>query len=121
MCDFLLSLLNRSKRGLRAHVPKACQLLIFTCQRANEHANVPKACQFLNLGCQRAKRHANFYLRLPKGVPIFQLFFKRILGFFNFSIMLNISKFQEYLGNSRKFISRKKEFGFDIKGTLMQI
>ena len=29
----------------RANVPKACKLVIFTCQRANKCANVPKACQ----------------------------------------------------------------------------
>ena len=28
------------QRGLRANVPKACQFLIFTCQRANKRANV---------------------------------------------------------------------------------
>ena len=62
------------QHGLRANVLKACQLLIFTCQRANKRFNVPygvpvfqlglpmcqTACQFFNLGCQRAKRRASF-------------------------------------------------------------
>ena len=56
-----------------------------------------------------AKSHA---IHLPKGVPIFQLFLKRIFRFLNLSIMLNICKFQEYLGNSRKPISQNKEFKF---------
>ena len=45
------------QRGLRANVPKASQLLIFTCQRANKrairranistwHANVPNRATF---------------------------------------------------------------------------
>ena len=82
----------------RANVPKACQHFSFTCQRAN----VPKTCHF-------SSWHAN----VPKDVPIFQLFLKGK----NVSIMDNICKFQEYLGNSRKFISRSKEFEtkyFDI-------
>ena len=61
---------------------------VSTCQCANcvptSHwrANVPN--------CVR-----NFQLRLLKSVPIFQLFFKRIFQFLNFSIMLNICKFQK--------------------------
>ena len=92
-----------------------------TCQRAK---SVPTSgfyvptCQWT---CQRRakistwcvnvlKRVSIFQLRLPKGVPIFQLFF--VFGFLNFSIILNICKFLEYLDNSRKFISRNKEFQF---------
>ena len=96
-----------------ANVPNPYQLLIITCQRANKRVNVPKVCQLLfNLSCQRAKGVPIFQLRLLKGVQIFQLFFKRIFQFLNFSIMLTICKFQEYLGNSRKLISRNKEFKF---------
>ena len=29
------------QHGLHANMPKACQLLIFTCQHANKRANVP--------------------------------------------------------------------------------
>ena len=49
---------------LRANVPKACQLLIFTCQRANK----------------RAIRHANvsvWRVNVPKDVTIFQIFLLR--------------------------------------------
>ena len=50
-----------------------------TCQRCVNYsiwlANVPKGCYF--------------QIRLPKGVPNFQLFFNRIFQFLNFSIMLN--------------------------------
>ena len=80
------------QRGLRAHVQNTWRLLIFTCQRAND-VPIVQLC-------------------LPKGVPIFQLFFKRIFQFLNFSIMLNNCKFQEYLGNSRKIMSVNKEFKF---------
>ena len=93
-------------------ISNAWQLLIITCQRVNKRANVPKVCQLFNLACQCAKGVAIFQLRLPKGVPIFQLFFKRIFQFFNFSIMFTICKFQEYLDNSRKLISRNEEFKF---------
>ena len=85
-------------------VPK-CQtrgnFLFFMCQRANKCAKLPKVCQLFNLVCQHAKSE-----------PIFQLFFKRIFQFLNFSIMLNICKFKEYLGNSKKLISQNKEFKF---------
>ena len=84
------------------------------CQRAKL-----KECQLFNLVCQLTKGMIIiqldvpiFQLRLPKGKPIFQLFLKRILLLMNFSIMLNICKFLEYLGNCRNFISRNKEFKF---------
>ena len=48
----------------------------FTYQRANKRANVPKMYQLFNLVCQHAKSESIFQLCLPKGVPIFQLFFK---------------------------------------------
>ena len=53
--------------GLRANVPKACQLLVFTCQCAN----VPKTCWFFNLACQRSKVCQFFKLACQhgKGVP----------------------------------------------------
>ena len=55
----------------------------------------------------------NFQLRLPEGVLIFKLIFKRILQFSNFLIMLNISKYQEYLSYSN--LSREtKNLDFDI-------
>ena len=96
----LLIYLNEfaKSRAIRAYVPKACQHFIFKCQRGN----VSKTCHF-----------SNWRANLPKGVPIFQLFFNRK----NVLIMVNLCKFQEYLGNFRKFISRSKEFEtkyFDI-------
>ena len=96
----------------RANEPNACQLLIFTCQCADNRANLPKVCQLFNLACQRAKGVPIFQFRLPKGVLFFQLFFKGIFQFLNFLVILNIWKFQECLGNSRKPKSRNKEFNF---------
>ena len=81
-------------------------------QRSNKRANVPKVYQLCNLACQCAKGMSIFQLRLPKGVPIFQLFFKIIFQYLNFSIMLSICKYQEYLGNSGKLNLRNKEFKF---------
>ena len=86
-----------------ANVPKARQHLLFTWQRVNKRANLQifhlgvPTWQFFRLACQCAKRRANFLI-------IFQ--------YLKFSIMVNIWKFPEYLGNSRKFISRNKEFQF---------
>ena len=68
---------------------------------------LPKLCQFFNLACQRAKRGANFLTSPVKMRTNFSSIFQK-----NFSIMLNICKFLEYLGNCRKFISRNKEFKF---------
>ena len=72
-------------RAIRTKVPKACQRLIFTCQRANKRVNVSKACQrrasFSSWPANVAKASHFFQLRLPKGVPTSQLFFKRIIFF----------------------------------------
>ena len=113
--------------AIRGNVPKVGQLLIFTSQYMWQNAkdmpifqlDMPtcqKAYRFFNLARNRAKSHANFsnwhvrisifQYHLPAGVPFFQLFSKKI--FLNFSIMLNICKFQEYLDNSRAFILQNK-------------
>ena len=63
--------------------------------------------------CHKRDNHSTWRANVPKGVPIFQLFFRRIFQFTNFSIMPDICKFQEYLGNSRKFTLRKKGFKFE--------
>ena len=102
---YFMSLLNRL-----SCVP--CMPAWSTCPRPN----VPKACQRrANFSTCRANVSNGvpiFQPRLPKGVPIFQPIFKRIFKFLSFQIMLNTCKFQEYLGKSRKFTSRKKEFKF---------
>ena len=64
---------------LRVNVPKECQVLIFTCQRANQHASVPKASRFFNLACQSPKACQFFKLACQKGVPTFHLSFKKII------------------------------------------
>ena len=69
-------------RGLRVNVPKDCQILIFTFQRANK----------------RTKGVSIFQLRLPKGVPIFQLFFRGIFQLWSvFAHFENISAILENL------------------------
>ena len=93
------------KLSLPSHM--SCVLACSTCPIAN----VPKACQRLIVMCQRADVPI-FQLCLPKSVPTFQLLFKTFFQSLSFSIMLNICKFQEYLGHSRKFVSRNKEFKF---------
>ena len=94
----------------RGNVPKACQLLIFTCQCANNVSTCQRRANFSIWRANVPKGVLIFRIYLSKGVAIFQLFFKRIFQSLNFSIMLNVCKFQEYLGNSRKFISQNKEF-----------
>ena len=103
------------QRGPRVNVP----INVPTCQRA-------KQVLIIQLGVPTSQKHANFstwctnvpkgvpffQLHLPKCVPIIQLFLKSIFQFLNFSITLNICKFQKYLGSSRKFILRNKEFKF---------
>ena len=58
----------------RANVPNACQLLLFTYQRANEHANQrtnqPKACDYATWRAHVSTWRAH----VAKGVTIFQLF-----------------------------------------------
>ena len=76
---------------------RASVVYVPTYQRVK---SVP-ASQFYLPTCQSAYKRA-------KSVPIFQLVFKRIFQFLNFSIMLKICKFQEYLRSTRKFTSRNK-------------
>ena len=104
-------------RAMRAYVPKACQHFVFTCQLAKD---VP----FFKLACQLAKSVPTFHFYVPtcqraKDVPFSKLACQRAKRRVNFStffqrknvsIMVKICKFQEYLDNSRKFISRNKEF-----------
>ena len=116
----------------RVSVSKACQLLIFTCQSPN----VPPTCQTrANYSPWRAnvltcKRRANysilcanvpegvsiFWLSLPKGVPVFQLFFKRIFQFLNFSVMLNIciANFKNIWAILENLSRGTKNLNFDI-------
>ena len=71
--------------------------------------------------CHKRDNHSTWRANVPKGVPIFQLFFRRIFQFTNFSIMPDICKFQEYLGNSRKFILReKKDLNLSIRKILLR-
>ena len=81
----------------RAHVPNFSSLC----------ANVPtcKSCDSYSTWRANGPRRASFSTSSAKSRTNFQLFFKRIFQFLNFLIMLNISKFQEYLSNFRKLIS----------------
>ena len=79
----------------RANVPKACQLLIFTCQRANKRAKgVPifrqrrKACQFFKLACQHAKDVPFFSTSPAKRCANFSTIFFKIIIFFIYKIYL---------------------------------
>ena len=81
--------------SLHANITKACQLLIFMCQRANKSANVSygasmfqtgvstcqTGCQFFKSSCQRAKR-----------MPIFRIFLLRNL-WGNFYTLLLYKRF----------------------------
>ena len=74
-------------RGLRANVPSACQLPIFTCQRA-------KGVPIIQLGIHRGIGVPIFQFHLLKGLPIFQTFFKRTFQLLHFSIMLKFANFK---------------------------
>ena len=78
-------------------VPKACQLLIFTCNRSNKRANVPKASQrrtnFSKLACQLDKRRAIFFnLACQKVCQLFN-YFSKGLYFFIYKIYLYLIYF----------------------------
>ena len=111
--------------AMHVYEQKARQHLIFTCQRAKD---VP----FFKFACQRSKSVPTFHFYVPtcqraNNVPFFKLACQRAKRRANFStifqkknvsIMIKICKFQGYLGNSRKFIQRNKEFEgqyFDIR------
>ena len=48
-------------RAIRADMPKACQLFIFTCQRANKHVSVPT--------CQRRANFSTFFKSIIFYIP----------------------------------------------------
>ena len=91
--DFLILISTWEFAKSRArHAIRATVIYMPTCQnRANFsvlYDNVPinvPTCQcfkYFNLACQSAKRRCIFSTSLrPKSVPIFQLFFKRIIFF----------------------------------------
>ena len=88
-------------------VPRYQKCANFLLLRVNVPINVSKASQFFNLACQF------FDFACQKTCQFFDYFSKEnIFQVLNFSITLNICKFQEYLSKSRKFISRNKEFKF---------
>ena len=92
----------------RGNMANVCQLLIFMCQPASKCPNVPKVCQLFNLTCQCAKSVPIFQFRLPKGVPIFQLFSNY---FFCCSLFANFNKVWTILEN----LSREtNNLNFDI-------
>ena len=98
--------------GLRANVPKACQLLIFTCQRTNKSANMStwqrrakgvsifqfnvqtsQGVPIFQIGVTTWQKTCHFFqLSLPKGAPSFQQFFERII-FFIYKIYLYLIYF----------------------------
>ena len=100
--------------GLRSNVPNSWQLLICTCQRANKRANQPNVCQLFNLACQHVKEVPIFQIRLPKGVAIFQIFFKIIFQFLNFSIMLNICANFKNIWAILENFAKQKNLNFGI-------
>ena len=97
----MISVINVPKEPIfQFNVP----IFQFSVQMWQRRAN------FFNLAKLRAKRCANFSTSPAKMCANFLTIFKRIFQSLSFSIMLNIFKFQEYLGNSKKIISRNKEF-----------
>ena len=85
---------------LRANLPINMPL----CQRCANcstwGATVPKNCQFFSFACQKVCQ------------LFIEIYFSIKYQFSNFSIMINICKFQENLGNSRTLFLRNKENKF---------
>ena len=76
-----------------AKVPNACQLLIFTFQRANKRANVPKLYQLFNLVCQHAKSEPIFHA-CQKAYQFFNYFSKEFFNFWNFQLCSTFANFR---------------------------
>ena len=68
---------------LRANVPKVCQLLVFTCQRANKRAKVPCDVPMFQLcvpTCQKACQFSkNFSYEMLKEISILYYFIKNVI------------------------------------------
>ena len=83
----VMSLLNRVSCVLvwskcqGSNVPKACQLLIFTCQRAKAMSTCQKACQFFSFGSKMA-------------FQLFNCFSKEFFNFWIFQLCLTFAYFK---------------------------
>ena len=109
----LLNLVPAWSTCQRANLPKAYQLLIFTCERGNKCAkgvhystwcaNVARACKFFNLECQRANKGVNFLTSPAKRRINFSTNFQKNLWIFqsgwtfanlktNLAILENLSR-----------------------------
>ena len=86
----------------RANVPKACQFIIFTCQRANKRTKVPT--------CQRRANYSTWCANVlrAKGVPIFQF------GVSTFLISLTFENFQNIWANVEYLSGETKNLNFGI-------
>ena len=78
--------LRTFQNGLRAHLPTCQKLINFSFLRTNVPINVPtcqraKGVAIFQLGVPMCQKRAILQLCMPKGRPIFQLFFKRIIFF----------------------------------------
>ena len=96
------------------YVPTCQKPASFSFVRANVPINLPtcqraKGVPIIQLGVPTTERRANFSTSPTKRRTNLS---KEFFFFWNFSIMHNIYKFLEYLGNCRKFISRNKERKF---------
>ena len=101
------------------HVPKSCQLLIFTCQSANLSLNMPtyQGRASFSTWRQSAKTYQNvsiFQLNLPKGVPTFQLFSKTIFQFWNFQLRLTFTNLKNIWAILENLSGEIKNLSFDI-------
>ena len=75
-----------------ANMQKAWKLLNFTCQRAKKTCHLAKGVPIFQLSmptCERLAYFSTWRANVPKGVPIFLLFFKwksfSIFEFFNYA------------------------------------
>ena len=97
------------RRTNMVYVPTCQTSAKFSIVRVNVLMNVPTCQRSANysIGLPRCQRGANFSNSPAKNRTNFSTIFQN-----NFSIMLNICKFQGNLCNFKKLILRKKEFKF---------
>ena len=100
--EFAKSSVRRAMRASVVYLPRCTSHHLPTC-RKRANFSVLRASVPINVpNRQHVKCVPIFQLRLPESVPICQLVLNllKIFKSLNFSIKLNICKFQEYLGNS---------------------
>ena len=83
--EFAKSHAIRAIHARVVYLPKACQLLIFTCQRANKRADVPMCQRRVSFSSQRAnvQRRANFLSFGKRRAIFFKFACQKLFNYFS--------------------------------------